>query len=233
MKITKKYVGLIIITLVAIVGGFLFFNHNNNKAISDFANSYKKFDKATSDFSIPVFVANIEENPDLDKFGKIYSQITDSMKNTIPNSERLELSKQAILVNNDLVAYLNNTDNLEEKAGDALIELNTKAAAIKDIELKNKAIEIADLCKKDLDNLNAYKRAIYDKRDITAKLLKNIIDDNGGLDGFINFLSQKDNQAKIQGQNSDLERLMKNFNDLSGSRATAYARFQGLAGIDE
>lgn len=133
--------------------------------------------------------------------------------------------------------YLNKTNDLESKAGDALIELNIKASArlsslIKnDAELMSKALEIADLSGKELDHLGAYKRAIWDKRDIANKLLQNIVDDNGRLDGFIKFLRKKDNQAKIQSQNADLDRLAKEFGDLTNNRTTAYARFQGLAEI--
>ncbi len=64
---------------------------------------------------------------------------------------------------------LNKTDDLESKAGHALIELNTKAAArlsslIKnDAALMSKMLEIADFSGKELDNLRAYKRAIQSK----------------------------------------------------------------------
>ena len=233
MENIKKYKGAIILVLVIAVGGFFFVSHNNSKAIADFATSYKNFDKATQDFSVPVLVANLDGSPNLDKFDKIYSQITASLKNTAPNGDRLELAKEAISVNNEIIDYLNNTDTLEGKAGDMLRELNTKASAIKDEELRSKAIEIADLSGKELDNLSAYKRAIWDKRDITNKLLQNVVDDNGGPSGFINFLSQKNNQTKITSQNTDLDRLSKEFGDLINNRTTAYARFQGLAGIKD
>ena len=224
---------VLVLALVVIVGAIFFFNHNDNKTLADFATSYKKFDKAISDFSVPVFVSNIEGNKILDQFNTIYTQITASMQDTRPNGDRLALTNEAISLNSNLLDYLNKTDDLESKAGDALIELNTKAAAIKNIELRSKALEIADLSGKELDNLSAYKRAVWDKKDITNKLLQNIVDDNGGLNGFIKFLTQKDNQTKIQSQNADLDRLTKEFGTLINNRTTAYARFQGLAGIKD
>jgi len=227
----KKAVLIIISLILMSVSVFLFFRQKNNQLNLDFAKSYKEFNIVMSDFSIPVFATNIKENQNLDKFNKIYSQIVDSMENTIPNFERLELSKQAILFNEYLIVDLNNTDNLEKKAGDILIVLNTKATTIKDKDIKDEAIQIADLCKKDLDNLIAYKRSIWDKRNITAKLLQKIIDNNGELAEFVDFLDQEDNQIKIQNQNKDLEKLSKNFNDLRSNHATAYARFRGLTGI--
>jgi hypothetical protein len=61
------------------------------------------------------------------------------------------------------------TDDLESKAGDALIELNAKAAFRLSSLIKNDgvipplALEIADFSGKELDTLNAYTRAIQSK----------------------------------------------------------------------
>ena len=237
MEIIKKYVMLFALALIMIAGAFLFFYRLSNKdvkALTDFIASYKKFDKAISDFSIPVLVSNPDAARTLDQFNKIYSRITALMQDTRPHGERLALTKEAISLNNYLLDYLNKTDDLESNAGDAFIELNIKAAArisslIKnDGQLMSTALEIADLSKKELDNLSACKKAIGYKRDITNKLLQNVVDENGGINGFINFSSQKNNQTKITSQNTDLDRLSKEFGDLHNKRISAYARFQGL-----
>ncbi|MGZ7045539.1 MAG: hypothetical protein ACXVJK_04370 [Candidatus Aminicenantales bacterium] len=61
------------------------------------------------------------------------------------------------------------TDDSESKAGDALIELNTKASARlsslveHDAELMSRELEIADFSGKELESLRAYKRAIQSK----------------------------------------------------------------------
>ena len=130
MENIKKYKVPLFIAVV-IVGIFLFWfrmGYNDTKALSDFSASYKKFDKAISDFSVPVFASNLEGAPALEQFNKVYSQITASMQDTRPNSDRLALAKQAIFLNNQILNYLNETDDLESKAGDALIDLNTKAS---------------------------------------------------------------------------------------------------------
>lgn len=242
MDIIKKYKVLLVLALVVIVGVFFFFYRiyrNDVKALEDFVASYENFDKAISDFSIPVFASNLEGTPALDQFNKIYSQITASMQDTRPNSDRLALAKEAITLNNQLLDYLYKTDDLESKAGDALIELNTKAAARISSLIKNEkklmseALEIADFAEKELDNLSVYKRTIRDKRYITYKLLQNIVYDNGGLNGFINFLSQKDIQVIIQSQNADLDRSAKDFGDMVNNRITAYARYQEFAEIKD
>ena len=97
---------------------------------------------------------------------------------------------------------ISKTDDLESKAGDALIELNTKASArisslIKnDAELMSTQLEIADFSGKELDTLSAYKRTIRDNRD------------------------------------ADVDRLAKEYGDLTSKRKAAYtrfARFQQLA----
>ena len=64
---------------------------------------------------------------------------------------------------------MSKTDDLEGKPGDALIELNTKAtfrlsSLIKnDAKLMDQALEVADLSRKELESLKAYKRAIQSK----------------------------------------------------------------------
>ena len=127
MEFIKKYKVLLFLALIVIVGIFFFFYrmHNNDvKALTEFLASYEKFDKAISDFSVPVFASNLD---------------------------------------------LNKTNDLESKAGGALIELNTKAAARlssltkNDAALMSKMLEIADFSGKELDNLRAYKRAIQSK----------------------------------------------------------------------
>ena len=124
MEIIKKYKVVLVLALIVIVGVFSFFYrmHNNDvKALTEFLASYEKFDKAISDFFVPVFASNLD---------------------------------------------LNKTNDLESKAGDALIELNTKAAARlssltkNDAALMSQMLEIADFSGKELDHLRAYKRAI-------------------------------------------------------------------------
>ena len=64
---------------------------------------------------------------------------------------------------------INKIDDLESKAGDALIKLNAKAtfrlsSLIKnDAKLMDQALEVADLSGKELESLRAYKRAIQSK----------------------------------------------------------------------
>jgi hypothetical protein len=160
MEIIKKYKGLLILALVALAGLFFFYrlHRHDVKSLVNFSVAYKNFDKAISDFSIPVFAPNFEGAPA--------------------------------------------TDDLERKADEALVELNTKASArlsslIKnDAELMSTTLEIADLSGKELDALKAYKRAVADK-------------------------------------NVNLDRLAKEFGDLTNKRQSAYARFQELAGLKD
>ena len=127
MEIIKKYKVVLVLALIVIVGVFSFFYRMHNKdvkALTEFLASYEKFDKAISDFAVPVFAANFD---------------------------------------------LNKTDDLESKASDALIELNTKAAFRLSSLIKNDsvipplALEITDFSGKELDNLRAYKKAVQSK----------------------------------------------------------------------
>lgn|GEM_PF-2563043 len=237
MEVIKKYAVLFALVLLMIAGAFLFFYRLYNKdvkGLTDFIASYKKFDKAISDFSVPALASNPEGARTLDQFNKIYSRITASMQDMCPSSERLTLAKEAISLNNFLFDYLDKTDDFENKVNDALIELNVTATLRlsslirNDGQLMRTMLEIKDLSTRELENLNVCKRAIWDKRDITNELLQKIIDDNGGLNGFINSSSPKNNQAIITIQNDDLDRLSKEFGDIRDKRISAYARFQGL-----
>jgi len=73
---------------------------------------------------------------------------------------------------------ISKTDDLENKAGDALIELNTKAtfrlsSLIKnDAELMDQALEVADLSGKELERLRVYNRAIQSKSSDLDELAK-------------------------------------------------------------
>jgi hypothetical protein len=154
MEIIKKYKGGLVLALIVMVGVFSFFyrmHHNDVKALTEFLASYEKFNKAISDFSVPVFASNLD---------------------------------------------LNKTNDLESKAGDALIELNTKAAARlssltkNDAALMGKMLEIADFSGKELDNLRAYKRAIQSKNADLDRLAK----EYGGLTS-----KRKTTYARFQG----------------------------------
>ena len=70
MGIIKKYVVLFALALITIAGVFLFFYRLYNKdvkGLTDFIASYKKFDKAISDFSVPALASNPEGARTLDQ----------------------------------------------------------------------------------------------------------------------------------------------------------------------
>lgn len=78
MEIIKKYKVVLVLALIVIVGVFSFFYrmHNNDiKALEDFLASYEKFDKAISDFSVPVFTSNL----DLNKTDDLESEAGDAL----------------------------------------------------------------------------------------------------------------------------------------------------------
>jgi len=93
---------------------------------------------------------------------------------------------------------ISKTDDLENKAGYALLELKTKAAFRISSLIRNEgeamkqAREVADFSVKEFDSLKAYKEA-------------------------------------IQSKNASLDRLAKQYDDMTNNRKNAYARFQALA----
>jgi len=226
MGMVKKYKLLSALFLVVITGIIFFFYKMYQRDIAileNFLVSYKKSEKAISDFSIPVFATDSSR---LDQSNKIYSRVTGSMKNMHSNEDRQEMVREAISQNTYLLDSLNETGDLENKAADAISELRSSAIALSrvssliknDKELKGRGIEIADLSRKELNSLSAYKRVFRDKIDAVNKLLKNVVQHNKEQNRVINSLSQY----------PDLERLSKEFGDLNNNRKAAYARFEEL-----
>jgi hypothetical protein len=74
--------------------------------------------------------------------------------------------------------FISKADELESQAGDALIELNTKATfrlssiIRNDAELMEEALEVADLSRKELDSIRVKKAAIQSKNDEIDALAK-------------------------------------------------------------
>lgn len=230
MKINycKKYKWLCLCVLAILIALTIIF-YQNKKNIAEFTDLYTQFDTIYSEFRSKTLVANIEGNPDLDILTSSYSQIADSLNESMSNSKRLELAQNAIESNAKLSGYLEETDPLELRADELLLELNTKASTINDNKIREEAIKISDLSKNDLNDLVAFKNALRGKRKIIEDTLELIINDNGGLSGFLTYLQSDKNQEVIKTGNIDLDKFQKKVvTNTTNSRSTAYARFQGL-----
>ena len=217
------------------IGVFFFFYRmyqKDVKALSDFSFSYEKFDKAILDFSRSVFAEDQEVFETLKQFNRVYSEVNFSLYNALPDSDRFALAEEAIYLNDLLIDYLNDSDDLENKAGEALIELNVQAAVRLSSLIKNetklldRALEISDTSIIEMDNLKDYKSTLIDKRELTSKLLQNIVDDDGGINGYNKFLEY--NEAVIQSQNTELEVLERQFGHLTYNRKNIFASYQKL-----
>ena len=140
-KNVRFYLVLFILVLAVIIGVFFFFYRmyqKDVKALSDFSASYEKFDKAILDFSRSVFAEDQEVAETLKQFNRVYSEVNFSLYNALPDSDRLALAEEAIYLNDLLIDYLNNSDDLENKAGEALsLELDAQAAVRLSSLIKN------------------------------------------------------------------------------------------------
>ena len=145
MEIIKKYKPAVIIVLV-LASVFFFFNrlyHNDVTALTDFSASYEKFDKAISDFSVPVFASNLEGAP-----------ATDDLERKADEALR-ELNTKASarissLIKND--AELMSTEleiaNFSLKELDTLSAYKTAMWGKRDADVDRLAKEYADLMNK-------------------------------------------------------------------------------------
>lgn len=204
---------------------------NSRAAVREFAKAYQASYAINNTFLVGVVATNVNENPALVEFQESYQKVIDSMQTSVPNKTRLALAEEAISLREKLDEQLKKSEITEEVASDALLDLNMKAARIKDADLKKSALEIADLSQEYYDTVRDYKYTIYAKSEMQKKLAKTIIDANGGTAGFIAFLKNKDNQTKLAGQNEKIENA--DFADIDTRLTQAFARFKGTASISD
>lgn len=197
--------------------------------IEKFAQAYQASYKSNNDFLVAVIATNVQENPTMAQFGDIYSEILGSLKFPVSNSNRLNLAKKAISLREELDKYLVESDVEETIASQALLELNTSATRIDKTELQKNALEITDLSQMYFDTVRKYKLAIQAKSSLQKDLIQTIITEEGGTNGFIAFLSRKENQAKIAEQNDYLEKT--DFAKLDTDLQQLFARFKGAANL--
>lgn len=234
MEYLKKYKEFVVLILVIIFGLFFYVNQNNNQAITDFVSSYKKFDEAITYFTVAIYIPDdFGKNQNFLELDNIFSQIIGTFNKSASTDERLKLAKRALLLNMKEIDNLNQAGTLETEADITLIELSKKAAAIKNDDIRNTAIEISNVSKKEMDNIIAYRNVIQEKRNYTNDFFQKIIDDNGKLVKLLNFIKQEENPSKVENQNEKLDQLSKAFGNLNRDRKTAYARFEGLSGIKD
>ena len=216
MEIFKKYKKIIVLTLIIVLGLLFYFNQNNNQAVTDFVVSYKKFDEAIIYFTVPVYIPdNFGKNQNLLEFDNIFSQIEGTFNESASANDRLELAKRALLLNMKEIDNLNQTSILEAEADNALIELNRKATAIKNDDIRNIAVEISSFAKQELNNIISYRNIMQEKRKYTNDFLQKIIDDSGKLNKLLNFVKQEDNQQNL---NETMGQLSKEFDSIKRDR---------------
>ncbi len=144
MEIVKKCKWPLI-TLMVFAGVFFFFYrfyHNDVKALAGFSASYKKFDKAISDFSVSVFASNLEGAPASDELERTADEVLVEL--SIKASARL-----SSLIKNDakLMSITLEIANLSGKELDTL-KTYKKAVADKNADLDRLAKELIDVTNK-------------------------------------------------------------------------------------
>lgn len=216
-------VGLLILSSISYV------SFRTQPDLENFAQAYQAAYKSNSDFLVAVVATNVQENPTLAEFSDVYSEILDSLKSPIPNSARVNLAKKVLSLREELDKYLVKSDAEEITASQTLLELNTSAARISKADLQKTALEISDLSQAYFDAIRKYKLAIQAKSSLQKDLIQIIISDQGKTNGFVAFLSQKENQTKIAEQNDYLEKA--DFAKIDTQIQQLFARFKGAASL--
>ncbi len=156
MEIIKKYKVVLILALIVIGGVFSFFYcmyHNDIKALEGFLASYEKYDKAMSDFSIPVFAANLEGDS-LNKTDDLESEAGDALAELNSKATALKLSS---LIKND-AKLMDEALEINDLSGKELYRLSTYKKAKSNRDITN--IDL-DRLSKEFRELNNNRKTAY------------------------------------------------------------------------
>jgi hypothetical protein len=142
MKMEKKYIPLLAIPLLGVIGIFFFFyhfGHNDNKALTEFSTAYQKYDRAFSDLSATIFMFNYEGSPTYDDLEQITDQALGEL--TLKASARI-----SSLTRNDgeIMSLTQEIADLSEKELTTLKSYQN-AMANKDPDLAQLSYELQDI----------------------------------------------------------------------------------------
>ncbi len=198
---------------------------NNKSSLNDikvFEDAYSAYLTSGSKFTAPVLISNMTSvNTGLQRYDNDFVQIAHSND----TSTRLALAEDGISFVQANQSYLEQTDALETVARQNILNLNTAAAALANVQLRNQAVIVASLASSDLQKVRAYKGAIEDKQNLIIKSFQDIINDGGGESSFA--LDAQSSSAQMQEDNDVLQSYNTNVS-FGVDTANAYAQFQGL-----
>ncbi len=138
----KKYILLLILSSIGLVGialFFYYFGHHDSKALIDFSTAYENYDRAISDFSNSVFASQQDGSP-----------VTEALEQ-IADQALAELNVKAAVRISSLTRHdaeiMNITQEIADISGRELAVIKKYLGAIssEDIDLKQLAIEWEDL----------------------------------------------------------------------------------------
>ena len=239
MEALKKYKWAffpIVVALVTVFALLYRFHDHDTRTIKGFAAAYEEYDRAIHDFSAGIRTSDVAGDSAISQLDTVFNHITMPTQDPAPDDIRLALAKWAIGTNDSLMRLLSGTDGAEQVAGDMLANLEAKAAVRlssfveHDAEIMSNNGRIFDLSARELETVKAYKSTVAEKRATQEKLLKVIVDENGGL---VNFRLMSDDQSQLQNENAELETLVKEIRDLRAQRANAFARFESLTRLTD
>ena len=193
--------------------------------IKAFEDSYQDFITAYGNAWVPILASIIDGRlPDgtttgLKQYNDDFSEIT----KTNNSSTRLSLAQHGLPIAQSYESSLEQNVNLEVIAIQTASELNTKAASIKNSQLRTEALSITDSVNRQMKALTDYRLAIQNKITLVIKLFEDIVNENGGTNSFNSDLISS--SPKADNQIIDSFDHSTSLNDLQ----TAFARFQGLA----
>jgi hypothetical protein len=150
MKMEKKYIPLIAIALVGVIGIFFFFyyfGHKDDQALTQFSAAYHKYDRAFSDLSATIFMFNYEGSPTYDDLEQITDQALGEL--TLKASARI-----SSLTRND-AEIMSLTQEIADLSKSELTTLKSYQSA-----MANKDPDMAQLSN-ELQGLSVKRRAAY------------------------------------------------------------------------
>jgi len=231
---TKVVMAVLILVLLTGYYFLVFIPHRDKQAAKDFISVYEKYEKTNSALIVPLFASNLggeglgkktlvdDAN---DKFGWAINSASDTPQ------ARVNFAVAAIAAINKIIIEIDRSDKPQIDCEEAILTLNTAAASLKNSEMRKYATEICDLALERHNNLISYKQSLLEKRKLCLEAMYTIADGNGQSITLSSLLMK--NTDRINKLNEMINKTNTDYGEQTSKIATIYARFKGLAGIQD
>ena len=148
----------------------------------------------------------------------------------LPASETVEFAKRGVEEIDGIYKAIGAAHSKLREARDAVFALNTVAATIRNVELRNIALDMADASSKKCNVVDSLRNNCVRKLELQMRLMS-MIAQGCSAETFLTELRAM--ESRFQAVKENVGGLYKELAELESRREAALARFIGLAGLDQ